>query len=202
MKRCDFSFLNFVLIFFVILSLVLFVCIVLDAFCCKAIFGFNQSEHGATFSNWFDLSLSVINIIIMIFINRSVQTSSERLNERAIIAEKNKLKAELRYERFCKFRKDWQFAYENLQGGTNKDNQNIFDYFKSIYTRYIGEDSLLENSVNSLEVVLWWNKELADVDTYFKTHADFDANEKSYKWDTQRHELYAQLLENMFEPVK
>lgn len=202
MKRCNYYVLNIILTLFILLSLVLFVCIVLDAFCYKVEFSFNPSEHGKTFSNWFDLSLSVINVIIMIFINRSVQISSERLNERTIIAEKNKLKAEIRYERFCKFRKDWQLAYENLQGGVNKDNQNVFDCFKSIFTKYISEDSLLENSVSSLEVVRWWKDELADVETYFMSHADFDANAKSYEWSCKKYELFAQLLDNIFNIIK
>lgn len=193
---------NVGLAFFVLLSLFVFVCLILDAFCWKVDFSFNLSEYGKTFSNWFSLCLSVINVMVLVLVNQSVKESSERLNEREIVAEKNKLKASIRFERFCKFREDWQLAYENLQNGGDRGNQEAFDSFKGIFQRYISEDSLLENSVNSIKVVGWWNDTFSSVDEYFEKNEDFEANEVSYEWANKKRELFAELLGNMFNAIK
>ena len=62
--------------------------------------------YGQTLYSWLGLCLMVINILVVVLLNGSVNKLSINLNQKSIEAEKEKLKAQLRYDNFVKFKKE------------------------------------------------------------------------------------------------
>jgi len=141
----------------------------------------------------------VINILIVILLNDSVKILSKNLNQKSIEAEKEKLKAQLRYDNYVKFKEKWENAYTVLQNNANNNNQQYFDKFKEIYNKYISNDKFLEKSIIQLEIVAWWNNKLKSIEDIYKTNADFNANNASIEMSPKIQELFMDLATNIFE---
>jgi len=57
----------------------------------------------------------------------------------------------------------------------------------------------LEKNIIKLDIVEWWIDKLKSIDDFYKTNADFDANEASVEMSPKIQGLYVELANNIFE---
>ena len=155
--------------------------------------------YGQTLYSWLGLCLMVINILVVVLLNGSVNKLSINLNKKSIEAEKEKLKAQLRYENFVSFKKDWDESYTVLKNNADNDNQRFFDLFKEIFYKYVNNDRFLEKNIFELNTVKWWTAKLNSIDNFYKTNANFDTGNASIEMSPKIQELYMELANNIFE---
>lgn len=187
-----------ILVFFVCISILLpifgvifFLIVHKDpCFCCFI-------ECGMFF-NVLSVIVGIGSISAMLLVNKTLLDHNDAENIIKIKSDYRLAKTKILYEKFEKFRGDWQKTYVNYQNASG-ENEKQFEDWNKVFDMFIYEMSILHPKFKKLSIVKWWNDEFYRVKNIYVTSPSFDANKASINWFPKIDELMGDLVNTIFE---